>query len=142
MSTKVKHTREKNIAQLFSNLSQPARIEILLVVREQESCVCHLVAALGLRQASISQHLMALRELGWVNHRRDGRMIYYSLADQRLAGLIEQAAAIANISLEEIEKISRRPLENCPCPQCHPELPPEYSCKSMPPGYPGKAQKG
>jgi DNA-binding transcriptional ArsR family regulator len=142
MTSTVETPEENIISQLFSNLSQPARIQILLVVREQESCVCHLMAALGLRQASISQHLMALRELGWVKARRDGRLIYYSLADQRLVGLIEQAAAIANISLEEIEKLSRRPLENCPCPQCHPELPPEYSCKSLPPGYPKKLQNG
>lgn len=135
MTPKAKPQQPKKIARLFSNLSQPARLQILLVIREQEGCVCHLVAALELRQASISQHLMALRELGWVTNRREGRLIYYSLADPRLVALIEQAAAIAGISFEEMDKISRRPLENCPCPKCHPELPPEYSCKSMPPGY-------
>ncbi len=126
---------EIKLAALFSQLSQPTRIQILLIIRRQPACVCHLVAALQLRQASISQHLMALREAGWVSTERQGRNIYYSLADARLLQLIEQAALIAGVSFDEMERISRRPLENCPCPQCHPELPEEYSCKSLPAAY-------
>lgn len=127
-------TSGEKIAALFSQLSQPARIQILLVIREQPACVCHLVAALGLRQAAISQHLMALREAGWVTTSRESRFIYYHLAEQRLLPLIETAAQIAGISYDEIARISHRPLDNCPCPQCHPELAPEYSCKSIHPG--------
>lgn len=123
------------IARLFDQLSQPDRILILLVIREQQACVCHLVAALGLRQAKISQHLMALREAGWVTTRREGRNIYYSLSENRLVPIIEQAAAIAGISLDNIRQLSSRPLINCPCPQCHPELPEEYSCKRLPTSY-------
>ncbi len=126
------------IAGLFNQLSQPARIQILLVLREQPACVCHLVAALGLRQAAISQHLMALREAGWVKTTRKSRFIYYKLAEKRLVNLIEQAALIAGISVDEIQEISHRPLDNCPCPQCHPELPAEFSCKSIPPANPKK----
>jgi len=125
-------TGENKIAGLFSQLSQPARIQILLVIREHPACVCHLVAALGLRQAAISQHLMALREAGWVKTTRRSRFIYYKLTEKRLVSLIEQAALIGGISFSEMEKISHRPLENCPCPQCHPELTGEFSCKSIP----------
>lgn len=120
------------IAGLFSQLSQPARIQILLVIREQPACVCHLIAALGIRQAAISQHLMALREAGWVTTSRKSRFIYYHLTEKRLLSLIETAAQMAGISTDDVYAISRRPLENCPCPQCHPELPPEFSCKSLP----------
>ena len=123
---------EKDIAALFGQLSQPARIQILLIIREQPACVCHLVAVLGLRQAAISQHLMALRKAGWVTTNRESRNIYYSLADPHMMALIQQAAAIMGISLDRMAEISRRPLEKCPCPQCHPELPEEYSCKSLP----------
>ena len=126
------NSSEENVAKLFDQLSQPARIQILLVIREQPACVCHLIAALGLRQAAISQHLMALREAGLVKTRRSSRFIYYYLADSRLIALIDTAAEIAKIQLPEIHQLSRRPLENCPCPQCHPELPPEFSCKSLP----------
>lgn len=124
---------ESNLANLFDLLSQPARIQILMIIRKQPACVCHMVAAMGLRQASISQHLMQLRKAGLVKTLRDSRNIYYSLADPRLVTLIEQAAALTGVSMETLEQISRRPLANCPCPQCHPELPPEYSCKSLAP---------
>jgi ArsR family transcriptional regulator len=140
MTTQTKPAGEVILAELFDLLSQPARIQILLVIREEPACVCHLMAALGMRQASISQHLMALRKAGWVNPQRDGRNIYYSLADQRLVELIQQAAAISGVSLSKIDEISRRPLDTCPCPKCHPELPPEYSCKYVPVEYQKKSQ--
>ncbi len=130
---------EEKVAAIFSQLNQTARIQILLIIREQPACVCHLVAALGLRQAAISQHLMALREAGWVTTRRKSRFIYYHLAEKRLLPLIEAAAQIAGISYDEIARISQRPLDNCPCPQCHPELAPEYSCESIPPGSPANS---
>jgi len=128
----IKSQPEDRLALLFSQLSQPARIQILLVIREQPACVCHLVAALGLRQAAISQHLMALREAGWVTTTRESRFIFYHLSEKRLFPLIVNAAEIAGIQHGDIDKISRRPLENCPCPQCHPELASEFSCKSPP----------
>jgi len=139
MTSRSKPTDEEKIAALFDQLRQPVRIQIMLIVREQPACVCHLVAALGLRQAAISQHLTALRKAGWVTTSRESRNIYYSLSDHRLVNLIEQGALIADISFSEMEKISHRPLENCPCPQCHPELPPEYSCKSLPTDYQKKS---
>lgn len=132
MVTSTSPDQAEKISQLFNLLSQPARFQILLIVREQPACVCHLVAALGLRQASISQHLMILRKEGWVTARRESRNMYYSLSEPRLGSLIEQAAAITGITSPQLHAIARRPLENCPCPQCHPELPPEYSCKSIP----------
>jgi ArsR family transcriptional regulator len=121
----------EKIAGLFSQLSQPARIQILLVISEQPACVCHLIAALGLRQAAISQHLMALRSEGWVKSRRHSRFIYYRLADKRLLPLIRSAAEIAGISWEEMVSLSRRPLENCPCPQCNPNQDPDHTCTSI-----------
>lgn len=122
----------EKIAALFSQLSQPARIQILLVIREQEACVCHLVAALGLRQAAISQHLMALRETGLVKTRRKSRFVYYYISEKKLVSFIYSAAEILGISPDEIDRLSHRPLENCPCPQCNPDLAPEFSCKSIP----------
>lgn len=132
MTTMIGLSEDEKIAGLFAQLSQPARIQILLIIREKPACVCHLIAALGLRQAAISQHLMALREAGWVTTRRKSRFIYYHISEKRLLPLIENAAQIAGISFSKIAQISQRPLENCPCPQCHPELAPEYSCKSIP----------
>ena len=122
---------EDSLSPLFDLLSQPARVKILLVIREEPACVCHLMAALGLRQASISQHLMALRKVGWVITQREGRNIYYRLAEPRLGDLIAQAAVIAGLPSGELDSYARRPLPDCPCPKCHPEFPPDYSCKNL-----------
>ncbi len=132
MNNQIDNKSDLKISSLFDLISQPARIQILWIIKEQPACVCHLVSALGLRQASISQHLMILRKAGWVVTRRDSRNIYYSLSNPQLINLIREAANLLNVSLDELNQLSMRPLANCPCPQCHPELPPEYSCKSMP----------
>lgn len=125
MTRQIKASHEEKIATLFDQLSLPARIQILIIISKQSACVCHLVAALGLRQAAISQHLMALREAGWVSINKQGRYIFYSLSDKRLLHLIEQAADIAGIPFNQIEKIAQRPVANCPCPHCNPDSPTE-----------------
>ena len=115
---RVKELSEK-AARLLRHLGQPERVSILLVIGEREACVCHLEAALGLRQAYISQHLMALREAGIVTSRRDGRNIYYRLEDPNLLDLIQQAARMAGASEADLN-FSSPPviLRNCPCPHC------------------------
>ena len=57
-------------AQLLHLLGQAERLSILLAIGNGEACVCHLEAALGLRQAYISQHLMTLRQAFTEQHPR------------------------------------------------------------------------
>src|SRR3990172_5349168 len=107
----------KDIAFLLRVLGQPERVSILLVIGDGEACVCHLEAALGLRQAYISQHLMALRQAGIVTARREGRNIFYRLEPSELLDLIRQAGRLAG--LPETELPFQSPptvLGNCPCP--------------------------
>lgn len=85
-------TNYQKLADLFSLLAQPSRLLILRLIGKQEICVCHLMAALGYRQAYISQQLMGLRKAGYVKTRRQGRSIYYSLADPGLLQVIEDTA--------------------------------------------------
>jgi ArsR family transcriptional regulator len=68
---------EEKISLLLHTLGQPVRIRILLAISDDEACVCHLETMLGLRQAYISQHLMAMRNAGILTTRRDGRFIFY-----------------------------------------------------------------
>jgi DNA-binding transcriptional ArsR family regulator len=58
--------RSEPEARLFRILSNPARLDLLACLRDGEACVCHLEAALGLRQAYISQQLAVLRQAGLV----------------------------------------------------------------------------
>lgn len=108
------------ISELLTTIAAPARLEILLVIGAGEACVCHLEARLGYRQAYISQHLMALRQAGLLDARRDGKFIFYSLARRELLSLLEQAAQLCGVSLPVIETV--RPEAQCGCPNCAPEL--------------------
>jgi len=89
----------EKLADVFSLLAQPSRLQILQLIGNREICVCHLMASLGYRQAYISQQLMGLRQSGYVKTRRQGRSIYYSLADPILIKVIELAACQLGISL-------------------------------------------
>ncbi len=108
------------ISELLTAISAPARLEILLIIGAGEACVCHLEARLGYRQAYISQHLMALRQAGLLDSRREGKYIFYSLARPELMELLEQAALVADVNLPVIEAVS--PEAQCVCPNCSPEL--------------------
>jgi len=123
------------VSDLFRTLSQPARIEILLAIGSGEACVCHLEAVLKLRQAYISQHLMALREAGILASRRDGRFIFYRLQNEALQDFIKIAAELAGIPKEDIVFAPHeRPHANCGCPHCAPIIPENMIRVSQPEG--------
>jgi ArsR family transcriptional regulator len=105
-------------------LGQQVRIQILLIIGKQEACVCHLEAVLGIRQATISQHLMALKDAEMVTAHRHGRNIFYRLANPELLDIIYQAGTMMGISTEDLAYLSRRPVPNCPCPHCNPDMNP------------------
>ncbi len=120
---------EEQIARLLALSGQPARIQILLVIGAQEACVCHLEAVLGMRQASISQHLMVLRKAGLVNTHRIGRNIFYQLCRSEVVDVLKQAAQIAGIGPEALSPLALRPISGCPCPQCNPDMDPSLTCQ-------------
>ena len=115
----------EHIAAFLRAISQPTRLEILLAIGTGEACVCHLEAAIGQRQAYISQQLMALREAGIVASRRDGRNIYYHIKDPKLLELIQDAGDICHKEAGQIQITGPENLQgHCPCPKCaadHPE---------------------
>ena len=72
----------KENAQLYKGLADETRLRILaLLLSEGELCVCDIIAALRLPQSTISRHLAYLRKARWVNDRRCGLWIYYSIRD-------------------------------------------------------------
>jgi DNA-binding transcriptional ArsR family regulator len=111
----------KRQSQLFRALSHPVRLRILDTLARKEACVCHLTALLGQRQPYVSQQLATLREAGLVADRREGTLIYYRLADEHLARLLEEGRALV-MDLEgealDFPPIPKEALENCPCPRC------------------------
>jgi DNA-binding transcriptional ArsR family regulator len=103
----------ESTAHLLQTIGQPARLHILLAIGESETCVCHLEAMLGRRQATLSQHLMALREAGLVCDRRDGRFIFYRLREPGLLALVTEAARLQGEALPVLA-----PSPDCGCPKC------------------------
>jgi DNA-binding transcriptional ArsR family regulator len=99
-------------ASLFRVLDHPARLAILQILRGGEHCVCHVEAALGMRQAYISQHLMILREAGLVEDRREGRMVFYRAIRPEIYRVID---AMSRLTGKLVDLTSAA---DCPCPKC------------------------
>src|ERR671925_1998340 len=77
------------LAKYFRVLGDRTRLRILELVSERERSVGELVELLGEPQTKVSNHLACLRWCGFVATRREHRTIYYRLADQRVAAVIE-----------------------------------------------------
>jgi DNA-binding transcriptional ArsR family regulator len=122
---------EEEISKWLALIGQPARIQILLVIAAQEACVCHLEAVTGMRQASISQHLMVLRKAGLVSPNRAGRNIFYRLTRPEVIQVLQQTAQLAGIAPETLHGLALRPVCGCPCPQCNPGMDPALTCKKL-----------
>ena len=111
-------------AAFLRAISQPVRLEILLAIGTGEACVCHLEAAIGQRQAYISQQLMALREAGIVKTRREGRNVYYQVKNPQVLELIQTVGVINNQETGSIRISGPQNLQgDCLCPKCEIENP-------------------
>lgn len=106
----------EEIAHLLQSIDQPARLQILLAIGDGETCVCHLEATFGWRQAYLSQHLMALREAGILIARREGRFIHYRMANPSILKIIHEVADLQGSKLPELS-----PSTDCGCPNCAPK---------------------
>jgi len=103
----------EEVARLMQTIDQPARLQILIAIGEGETCVCHLEAIFGWRQAYLSQHLMVLREKGIVLARREGRFIHYRIANPALLKLITDTAELLGTTLPQLS-----PSPSCGCSNC------------------------
>ncbi len=76
----------KHLAQTLKALSDPIRLRIILLLQaEGELCVCDLMAVLGLPQSTVSRHLAYLKRSCWVDTRREGVWMYYTLSRESCA---------------------------------------------------------
>lgn len=69
------------VAERFKALGEPARLRILSELRAGEATVSDLIDATGMGQANVSKHLQLLHTLGFVERRKEGLHVFYSLAD-------------------------------------------------------------
>ena len=79
-----------DLTELFRIFADSTRVRILYVLEESEMCVCDLAALLGMTQSAISHQLRALKNARLVKARRDGKTVFYSLADQHVKTILDQ----------------------------------------------------
>lgn len=79
-----------DLADLFKIFGDTTRIKILYVLFESEMCVCDIAQLLNMTQSAISHQLRALKQSKLVKYRREGRTIFYSLADDHVRAILGQ----------------------------------------------------
>ena len=79
-----------NLAELFKVFGDGTRVRILFVLLTAEVCVCDLAKLLGMTQSAVSHQLRVLKQARLIKARRDGKTVFYSLADDHVATLLRQ----------------------------------------------------
>ena len=78
------------LADFYKVFGDATRVKILCVLLESEMCVCDLAELLGMTQSAISHQLRVLKQMKLVKNRREGKTVYYSLADGHIQTIISQ----------------------------------------------------
>ena len=79
-----------DLAEIFKVFGDSTRIKILYVLFEAEMCVCDIAQLLNMNQSAISHQLRILKQNRLVKSRRDGKAVFYSLADSHVRTIINQ----------------------------------------------------
>ena len=79
-----------DLAELFKVFGDSTRVKILYALFEAELCVCDIARILGLSQSAVSHQLRVLKATRLVKPRREGKTVFYSLADHHVRSIIAQ----------------------------------------------------
>ena len=79
-----------DLGDFFKILGDSTRIKILSALFQSEMCVCDIAALLGMTQSAISHQLRVLKQGRLVKHRKDGKVVYYSLDDDHIKHIVDQ----------------------------------------------------
>ena len=85
-----------DLAELFKVFGDTTRIKILYALFEAELCVCDISKLLGLTQSAVSHQLRVLKGSRLVKFRREGKTVFYSLADGHVRKIIAQGMEHVN----------------------------------------------
>ncbi len=78
-----------NLSDLFKMFADSTRVRILHALEKGELCVCDLAALLGMTKSAISHQLQSLRMSNLVKYRKEGQVVYYSLADDHVKIILD-----------------------------------------------------
>ena len=79
-----------DLAELFKIFGDSTRIKLLYALYESELCVCDLADVLGLTQSAVSHQLRLLKSSKLVKFRREGKTVFYSMADDHVVRILSQ----------------------------------------------------
>jgi ArsR family transcriptional regulator, arsenate/arsenite/antimonite-responsive transcriptional repressor len=119
-------------------LSDENRVRTLLALRGGELCVCQITELLGLAPSTVSKHISLLRAAGLVEVRKEGRWIFYRLADEQAVPMAREAIEWAMLSLAESPRVRedikrlKRILKEDPEEICRRQMGKSPSCSSAP----------
>ena len=82
-------TLEDNAAVLKS-LADPTRLKIIYLLKNGELCVCQILEAIDKTQSTISHHLNIMKKEGVLSARKEGKWIYYKLANENIIDSLEE----------------------------------------------------
>jgi len=85
-----------DVAELFKVFGDTTRIKIICALFESEMCVCDIANLLNMTQSAISHQLRVLKQARLVKYRREGKIVYYSLDDEHIRHIFNQALAHIN----------------------------------------------
>ena len=92
------------LAKLLDGFANPIGLSVLLLLsRNGEMSVGELVEAIGAPQPRVSDHLRCLAWCGYVRARREGSNVFYSIADERVLGVLQLGEGILSDNLEHVE---------------------------------------
>jgi len=79
-----------NLANLYKMFADSTRVRILWALSREEMCVCDLAVLLGMTKSAISHQLKSLRLTNLVKYDKQGKIVYYSLADDHIKDIFEK----------------------------------------------------
>ncbi|MBQ6697095.1 MAG: winged helix-turn-helix transcriptional regulator [Lachnospiraceae bacterium] len=80
----------QDLAEFFKVFGDPTRLKILYVLLCSEMCVYDIANLVGMSQSAISHQLRTLKQMDLVKNRREGKTIFYSLADSHIVNILSQ----------------------------------------------------
>ena len=93
----------QDLGDLFKIFGDTTRIKIMYALYEDEMCVCAIADLLGMTQSAISHQLKVLKTANLVSSRREGKTIYYSLADEHVKSIV--AMGYVHLTEKNIKEI-------------------------------------
>ena len=117
----------RDFMDVIKALADENRVRALMALQGRELCVCQIIELLGLAPSTVSKHMAILRQAHLVEARKEGRWMYYRLADQRVDGPVRGILNWLERSLAETSQIAedRRKLKEIL------DIDPEHLCRKQ-----------